>query len=73
MHKDIFYSTTGLKLLKHSLLITSYIQFIKQESKVLACYFLTSLLKTVQLITPYQDKQSNSFNAQGPVSPARQT
>jgi len=35
------------------------------QSKVLTCYFPTSLLKSSQLVTPNQDKQSNLFSAQG--------
>jgi len=45
MHKDVYQS-----------LITSHIQFIKQQSKVLTYYFRTPLLKSGQLITSNQDK-----------------
>jgi len=48
-------------------LVTSHIQSIKQQSKVLTCYFLISLIKSDQLITANQDKQSNSFSVQGLV------
>jgi len=54
MHKDIFIGHT------YQSLITIHIQSIKQQSKVLTCYFLTSLLKSGQLITSNQDKQTHS-------------
>ena len=52
--------------------ITNHIQSIKQQSKVLAYYFLTSLLKEGLLITQ-KSRKSNLFSAQGPVRPARKT
>ena len=61
MRKDISISHT------YQSLIASHIQSIKQQSKVLTCYFLTSFLKSSQ------DKQLNSFSAQGPVRPTIKT
>jgi len=49
MRKDIFICYT------YQSLNTNHIQSIKQQSKVLTCYFLTSLLKSGQLITTNQD------------------
>jgi len=63
MHKDISIGHT------YQSPITSHIQYIKQQSKVFTCYFLPSLLKSGQLITQNQTKQSNSFSAQGLVRP----
>jgi len=64
MHKDIFYSITNLKLLKHMKVLSQVIfNLSNNNQKFLHTTFLTSLLETVQLITPNQDKQSNSFNA----------
>jgi len=40
----------------HTYQIASHIQSIKQQSKVLTCYCLTSLLKSGQLIKSSQDK-----------------
>ena len=67
MHKDV---CTGHN---YQSLITSHIKSIKQQSKVITYYFQTSLLKSGQLITSNQDKQSNIFSAQRPVRPARKT
>jgi len=67
MHKDV---STGHNCQN---LITSYIQSIKQQSKVLTYYFRTSLLKSSQLIISNQDKQSNIFSTQGPGRPTRKT
>jgi len=67
MHKDISTCHT------YQSLITNHIQSIKQQSKVITCYFLTLLFKLGQLIPPNQYKQSNSFSAQGPVRPAKKT
>jgi len=65
MHKDI---STGHT---YQSLITSHIQSIKQQSKVLTYYFRTSLFKSDQSITSNRDKQSNIFSAQEPVRPTR--
>ena len=54
MHKDIYTGHTYQRL------ITSHIQSIKQQLKVLSWYFLTSLLKSGQL---YQIKINNQTHS----------
>jgi len=46
---------------------------ISIQSKLFTCYFLTSLLKSGQLITSNQDKQSNSVSTQRLVRPTKNT
>jgi len=77
LHSNIFFFNNWSQIFKtYQSLIISHIQSIKQQSKVLIYYFLTSLLKSGQSITPNQDKQSNSsnsFGTQGAVRPVIKT